>query len=442
MALRMLLLLLFVQGYDCSAVQGFTMSFGPPTAILGHLGFGGKMSNVIDLYPDGFATPIYGGIVQSTDGGKTFPCSPQTASCSHTSSLKTFFSGFVHYADAEGHPWAHDFGEGMLLAANTTTTSLSSNFTNNYKFVNGNFTFQEGAGPGVSIEGLPIPLCPAPKNFITFYAGGHILLSDGTHLLTGELEWCAAPLPRGRTSLVAFRSKDGYHFEYAANISTPLDIPGSSEGPNEHDLALLPSGDVLCVMRTGAGDGSRGYMPFYKSLSRDGGKTWSVPVAMPGIGCARPHLLQLGKATILSGGRKMMNPEYDRGFDLWMSVDNGLTWEHRSGSYEHNAGRSVTGAPVWSEQVNKTGDRWEFTSGYNGLVRVGESSAMVLYDIMWISREGLEDTASRPNYSLGMERSEHKPDYSFGLEHPEHNPLYSFGMRIDVVPTTTDAVLI
>merc|ERR1711972_174161 len=106
-------------------------------------------------------------------------------------------------------------------------------------------------------------------------------------------------------------------------------------------------------MRAGAGDGRGGYMPLFKSWSNDGGKTWSAPQAMPGIGCARPHLLQVGKATILVAGRAMMGPHYSRSFSVWMSQDGGDTWEWASGSYHHNEKARITGAPLWPAAVNK-----------------------------------------------------------------------------------------
>jgi len=209
----------------------------------------------------------------------------------------------------------------------------------------------------------------------------------------------------------------------------------SAAGPNEHDLALLPNGDVLCVMRTGAGDGRGGYLPYYKSISSDGGRSWSKAEVMPSIGCARPHLLQLGNATILSGGRKMMGHSgvYDRSFDLWMSQDLGVTWEHASGSYEHNAKAHVTGAPLWPESVNQTGWRFEFTSGYVGLVRVGEMSAMVLYDIMLpVNEEVAVD--GKLAASIAEERFPSEDDSARLSDFVRHNPPFSFGMRIDVVP--------
>ena len=85
------------------------------------------------------------------------------------------------------------------------------------------------------------------------------------------------------------------------------------------DLALLPNGSVLSVMRFDSGDGEnckgcsagcRGpCRPYHRSLSTDRGRTWSRPTPLyttdklP-MGCARPRLLQLSSGPLLlTGGR-------------------------------------------------------------------------------------------------------------------------------------------
>jgi len=78
----------------------------------------------------------------------------------------------------------------------------------------------------------------------------------------------------------------------------------------------------------------------------------------------------------------MMGRDYSRSFSVWKSPDNGLTWTRADGSYHHNAKSSVNHAGLWPADVNRTGWRFQYTSGYVGLVRVGERSAAVLYDLM------------------------------------------------------------
>ena len=331
------------------------------------------MSNTLDLYPDGFASGRTNKPVSSADGGTTFQNVPSNA---------TFFSDFAFHTDAKGHRVAQDFGTGLVYVHSPNVTSVTFNATSIWRFQGENLTWQNGSV--ITFEGLPHPVCAHGGNdWISPHASGHIQLADGTHLHSTIIEWCEPPYPYGVTSLVAFQSRDGIEYKYVGNVITSLDVPESSEGPNEHDMALLGNGDVLCVTRMGAGDGKGGYMPLYKSLSKDGGKTWSKAEALPGIGCARPHLVQLNdNITLLSAGRSMMKGAYSRSFSVWASTDHGVTWARSDGSYHHNDKAKITGAPMWPASCNRTGWRFEFTSGYVGLVRVGPRSAMVLYDFM------------------------------------------------------------
>ena len=79
----------------------------------------------------------------------------------------------------------------------------------------------------------------------------------------------------------------------------------------------------------------------------------------------------------------MMGHDYSRAFSVWLSADGQAeNWTRYDGSYHHNARASETHAGLWPASVNRTGWRFEFTSGYIGLVRLGETSAAVIYDLM------------------------------------------------------------
>ena len=135
------------------------------------------------------------------------------------------------------------------------------------------------------------------SNTMTTYASGHIVLPGGRGHLQSAMYRTCAPSPNSN-NLALFRSSDGYQYDFVSYMATSPDVPFSSEGPNEHDIALLPNGSILCVFRTGAGDGRGNYMPFYSKLSEDEGKTWSKPKPLIDtdghyMGCARPHLLQV-----------------------------------------------------------------------------------------------------------------------------------------------------
>ena len=90
------------------AQQKLSVRFGPPQPFKG---YGGKMSNTLDLYPDGFASGRNDRPVSSADGGKTFQ---------NVSSNATFFSDFSFYTDAEGHRVAQDFGAGLVYVHHPT----------------------------------------------------------------------------------------------------------------------------------------------------------------------------------------------------------------------------------------------------------------------------------------------------------------------------------
>jgi len=91
----------------------------------------------------------------------------------------------------------------------------------------------------------------------------------------------------------------------------------SMEGFSEPDLLVLPSGDILCFMRSG-GDFNNRYTPLYKRRSNYDGKTWShtEPIADRGV---------FPKACLMTNG--VIAVVYGRPGDwLMFSLDQGETW--------------------------------------------------------------------------------------------------------------------
>ena len=145
------------------------------------------------------------------------------------------------------------------------------------------------------------------------------------------------------------------------------------------------------------------------------------------MGCARPHLLQLGSAILLSGGRLMMGRDYNDGFSVWLSEDAAKTWTRADVSYHHNSKANVFNVPLVPPTVNttkgSTAKGWFGTSGYAGLVRVGEMSAAILYDWDFYA-------PYPPTHSTSSRDDIHEL-------HPPYESL-AFTMRIDLVSAKQD----
>ena len=242
------------------ALGDLAMRFGPPIAV----GGGGKMSNVLSLYPAGFATGMSSPVVFSVDGAATFH------RADFNQSVNRSWDSFVTYEAGTEAVWGHDFGTyhecipgQPMNGAHATPTSVQSQPTMAYKFEGGQLT--QKPGPPVRFAGLPEPLCGPSKAdpaFVgmTTYAGGQLVLNDGTHLVSTMYPACVAGQPRnGGIHLFSSPKGDGYNFTFRSHIARQSDsraFASPAEGPNEHTLSLLPNGDLLCVFRTAAGDGN------------------------------------------------------------------------------------------------------------------------------------------------------------------------------------------
>ena len=132
---------------------------------------------------------------------------------------------------------------------------------------------------------------------------------------------------KGRVILC--RSSDqGHNWRYYATVSyEPKDpnseLPGQYIGAAEPTFALLPSGQMICVMRTQYSHYPGEYRPLHVSWSDDMGKTWTKPVA------TEPHLMNIcPELAVLDNG--VVACEYGRpGFHVAFSLDNGHTWQDR-----------------------------------------------------------------------------------------------------------------
>lgn len=151
-----------------------------------------------------------------------------------------------------------------------------------------------------------------------------VVMPDGSLVTAGYTRWKNKYNKHsvGYVTL-AFRSTDGGKtFERLSIIATENDAPWGNDGPCEPAIALMPDGDLLCVMRTGDTRNQGKYdaaLPMLEARSSDGGRTWNRrKLTIPGV---MPKLLVMHDNTVvLATGRP--------GNTLFFSRDAGRTWIH------------------------------------------------------------------------------------------------------------------
>lgn len=292
-----------------------------------------------------------------------------------------------------GNISAHQSGPGpwtSLASATSTTWRLDAKGT----------LSTVTSSKAVTFSGLPVPIHCDPSYStcaIRLQGSGIVAFGDGSLLQSAIVFYNGVPKFPRATSVVVFRSTDGgFDWRYQGCIANATDYAFSQEGPNEHDLTMLDFGQVMAVVRLDAGDGlaSHPYAPYYFTVSQDGGRTWPKMQPMPGTGCARPRLLQLGDGyapLLMSGGRMKFNGNGSASDDnlLWISWQGvkfpaleptGPTgWEMYALSYYHNL-LAGPGTPRFTSAVNDTNAGAE-TAAYTALIQTGKCSAVVLYDL-------------------------------------------------------------
>jgi hypothetical protein len=366
--------LLWLAGGAFSALR-----FGTPSIITVH----DFWTNGFEGFGDGRHAlgKAEGAWVGTHDGGKTWQPQPELAM-----SLPDI-GAVVLSADGQTMHTLGSVANVPNRSANYTSINASTAYY--FTFANGTFAASERATV-ISFGGLPQPLtcgdashafgCPFRTS-----GRGSVRLADGTLLMSIIVYWGgqhANPHPvlaPVATSVIAFRSADGLSWHYAGTILDAAAAPDSEEGPNENDLALLPDGSVLAVVRLDAGDGrpDHPFRPYVRSVSTDGGRTWSRAQSLgDGVGCARPRLLSLGKAggVVLSGGR-VARGTWDN--YVWHNAAaDGVAWQAYSISYWHN--RLMSNASLhFDASVNNSRER--ISTSYTSLVRTGPTSGFLTY---------------------------------------------------------------
>ncbi len=200
------------------------------------------------------------------------------------------------------------------------------------------FRFRRWTRDGAALENHGFQIEGRPWENATYENYASMLeLPDGdllTALLvhTGPLhdtsDASSGPRMEHRRSVVPIRSSDrGASWQFVAGLhpwdSDPRWGPHDREvdtGFGESDVALLPNGDILCVMRTGS------YSPLFQSRSTDGGHTWTTPEST-GWPAVKPRLRVLPNGVLagVSGRGGYGHPQVTH---VMLSLDGtGTHWE-------------------------------------------------------------------------------------------------------------------
>ena len=144
---------------------------------------------------------------------------------------------------------------------------------------------------------------------------GPVVMRDGRLIYLGKLFPEGMDRPFGIVSCA--ESRDGLHWDVLGEVPLPENVTNGQF--HEPHVIELNSGALLCLIRYHYPNGGLG---IYKSVSRDGGRTWSTPEDMD-IHGSPPHLLRhsSGAIVLTYGWRHAPYGQRAR-----ISRDEGATW--------------------------------------------------------------------------------------------------------------------
>ena len=162
---------------------------------------------------------------------------------------------------------------------------------------------------------------------------GPLALPEGGLLWVGRAMHPLKPDPAFRDTVQAWHMDETGSFTYLGEIENLQDDDGTTLTSCEPHAILLEDGTLLAQIRVQRRDEKKMFST-YQSLSHDGGKTWSRPVAiLPRLGGAPTHLFRHSSGVLLAtyGYR-----EAPYGIKVMFSHDNGATWDTGHDLYVNN----------------------------------------------------------------------------------------------------------
>ena len=144
---------------------------------------------------------------------------------------------------------------------------------------------------------------------------GPVVMRDGRLIYLGKLFPKGMDRPFGIVSCA--ESRDGLHWDVLGEVPLPENVTNGQF--HEPHVIELNDGALLCLIRYHYPNGGLG---IYKSVSRDGGRTWSTPEDMD-IHGSPPHLLRHSSGAIVLTYGWRHTPYGQR---ARISRDDGATW--------------------------------------------------------------------------------------------------------------------
>lgn len=210
---------------------------------------------------------------------------------------------------------------------------------------------------GVSVSGWERPdRSPDPKLKLSGFVfnGQTQQLKDGSYVATlyGNYK------DTKRYTLVLAESRDGRDWKIRSTIADENCPLKGEEGPCESALCRLQDGRLMSIFRNASN------VPFGQAFSADEGKTWTKPIAMPGVFSVQPSLQTMTDGTVfLSGGRP--------GLYLWFNGDKeGRNWESVDLRANHNEFAK-------GETIENPG---KHSSNYTEIVALDDTHLLYIYD--------------------------------------------------------------
>jgi hypothetical protein len=284
----------------------------------------------------------------------------------------------------------------------------------------------------VVFRGLPLRLNKDWGMCDGFTQPTRLELADGSVLATFPMVFAGEEPPRNQynhslivnhlpMSLVVFHSVDTFTFDFLAVAANYTQIPGmasgpwnpynlthSAYGPQENSMALLGDNKTIMIAFRPDTDsmcpgGPVPYKFYFQVYSTDGGKTFSQPTPIHGVGCVRPRMHRLPAGPLfMTGGRlcpHLVPSESDPGHGCLPQGGNGqggiFVWANMDGMADAPSGTAKHGSE-WRTYClgaihNKlvSDKRYLFVNcskgaqcgsqTYNSIVPLGDHSVGVIY---------------------------------------------------------------